>query len=40
MSIAFAETALKDLLFAVGNHTKNFKLIHRAPNAADIVRDN
>lgn len=37
-SIAFDETALKDLVFTVGKHTKNFKLISRAPNAADRSR--
>lgn len=36
-SIAFDETALKDLVFTVGKHT-NFKLISRAPNAADRSR--
>lgn len=37
-SIAFDETALKDLVFTEGKHTKNFKLMIRAPNALDLSR--
>lgn len=37
-SIAVDETARKDLFFAVGNHTQNFKLISRSPNVAGTSR--